>query len=260
MHQAIESCHRLDQVPSHGRQFVVNNCGSTNPRLRFQSRAVESMLAGTGAARYPPLMPLLAPADLRRATRQLTVADPVLAEIIRRVGPCTLKLQTRRFESLARAIIAQQISGAAAKSIFTRLNVALQPRKLTPAALAALPDENLRACGVSPQKLGYLRDLQDRVLSRDVRLPLLHRLADEEVIAALVRVKGIGVWTAQMFLMFSLGRLDVLPHLDLGIRAGMQRLYGLGELPDRATCEAIAAPWRPYATIACWYVWRTGDK
>jgi DNA-3-methyladenine glycosylase II len=196
---------------------------------------------------------------LRKALRHLAEADPVLAELIRRVGPCTLKLQTRRFESLARAIIAQQISGAAAKSIWGRLNTALHPRRVTPEALARIDDPTLRGCGISPQKLGYLRDLQARVLAKDVRLQRLHHLPDDEIIENLVRVKGIGVWTAQMFLMFSLGRLDVLPHLDLGIRAAIQRLYELPELPDRATCEQTAVPWRPYATIACWYLWRSVD-
>lgn len=206
-------------------------------------------------------MPLaLDPADLRLAVRHLRRADPRLAQVIDCHGPCTLTLQTRRFESLTRAIIAQQISGAAAKSIWKRLVATLHPRKLTPHNLAALPDDALRKCGISPQKLGYLRDLQSRVLTKDVPLHRLHHLTDDEVIEALVRVKGIGPWTAQMFLMFSLGRLDVFPHLDLGIRAAIQRLYSLPELPDRATCERHAQPWRPYATIACWYLWRTGDK
>jgi DNA-3-methyladenine glycosylase II len=206
-------------------------------------------------------MPLtLDPTAIRRATRHLRRADPVLAAVIDRVGPCTLTLQSRRFESLTRAIIAQQISGAAAKSIWNRLNLALRPRQLTPANLAALSENDLRQCGISPQKLRYLRDLQSRVLTRDVRLHRLHHLTDDEVIESLIRVKGIGVWTAQMFLMFSLGRLDVLPHLDLGVRSAIQRLYGHPELPDRAACELAAIPWRPYATIACWYLWRSSDK
>lgn len=204
-------------------------------------------------------MPTLDPTVLRKATRHLAQSDPVLAELIGRVGPCTLKLQTRRFESLARAIIAQQISGAAAKSIYLRLNAALRPRKLTPESLALQPDDVLRSCGISPQKLGYLRDLQSRALARDVHLPRLHQFPDHEVIESLVQVKGIGVWTAQMFLIFSLGRLDVLPHQDFGIRSAMQRLYGLRELPDRATCEQTAQPWRPYASIASWYLWRSVD-
>lgn len=204
--------------------------------------------------------PALDPADLRRAVRHLRRADPRLAAVIQHHGPCTLKLQTPRFASLSRAIIAQQISGSAAKSIWKRLLATLHPRRLTPQNLTTLPDEALRQCGISPQKLRYLRDLQARVLSGEVPLHRLHRLPDDDVIESLIRVEGIGLWTAQMFLMFSLGRLDVLPHLDLGIRSAIQRLYSLPSLPDRATCEQFAAPWRPYATIACWYLWRTGDK
>jgi DNA-3-methyladenine glycosylase II len=205
-------------------------------------------------------MPRELPPDVvRRSLRHLRRADPVLREVIERVGPFRMTLQTRRFESLARAIVAQQISGAAARSIWRKLIAAARSRTLTADALAALSDIELRACGVSPQKLSYLRDLHEKVGGRVVRLHRAHRLSDEDVIAELVTVKGIGVWTAQMFLMFSLGRPDVLPHQDLGIRAAIKRLYGLPDLPDRETCEEIAAPWRPHATVACWYLWRSGE-
>lgn len=199
------------------------------------------------------------PAVARRSLKHLRRADPVLAAVIEQVGPLQLKLQSRRFESLARAIIAQQISGAAARSIWNRLHVAVRPKRITAEALARLTDPELRQLGISPQKVSYLRDLQQRVQRREVRLDRLRLLADDEVISQLTQVKGIGVWTAQMFLMFSLGRLDVLPHQDLGIRSAMARLYQLGELPDRDTCEEIARPWRPYATVACWYLWRSSD-
>ncbi len=195
----------------------------------------------------------------RRSLKHLRQADPVLAAVIEQVGPLQLKLQSRRFESLARAIIAQQISGAAARSIWNRLHVAVRPKRITAEALARLTDPELRQLGISPQKVSYLRDLQQRVQRREVRLDRLRLLADDEVISQLTQVKGIGVWTAQMFLMFSLGRLDVLPYQDLGIRSAMARLYQLGELPDRNTCEEIARPWRPYATVACWYLWRSSD-
>jgi DNA-3-methyladenine glycosylase II len=112
---------------------------------------------------------------------------------------------------------------------------------------------------VSPQKAGYLLDLSKKVIDGDVRLPQLSRLPDEAVIAELIKVKGIGEWTAQMFLMFSLGRLDVLPHQDLGIRTALRNLYGLADLPDKAACHNIARPWRPFATIASWYSWRSLD-
>jgi DNA-3-methyladenine glycosylase II len=193
------------------------------------------------------------------ALRRLRRADPVLRGVIDAVGPFGLKLQTRRFESLARAIVAQQISGAAARSIWKRLAMSVHPRRVTAESLADLDDLSLRTAGVSPQKFSYLRDLQEQVNTKQVRLQRLHLLSDEEVIEELVAIKGIGVWTAQMFLMFSLGRLDVLPHQDLGIRAAIKRLYGFAELPNRVECETIASPWRPYATIACWYLWRSAD-
>lgn len=199
----------------------------------------------------------LDPDVVRAALRRLRREDAVLSAVIRRVGPFEMRRQPRRFESLVRAIIAQQISGAAAKSIWNRVATAVRPGRITPESIARLEDADLRQCGLSPQKLAYLRDLQRQVLKGAVRLQRLHRIADEEVIAELTQIKGIGVWTAQMFLMFSLGRADVLPHQDLGIRSAMQRLYGLPVLPDRATCEQVAAPWRPYATVACWYLWRS---
>lgn len=201
----------------------------------------------------------LPPALARRSLKHLRQADPVLAAVIKQVGPLQLKLQARRFESLARAIIAQQISSAAARSIWNRLHGALRPKRITAASLAGLTDIELRQLGISPQKVAYLRDLQLRVERREVRLDRLRYLTDEDVIAELTQVKGIGVWTAQMFLMFSLGRPDVLPHQDLGIRSALARLYQLGDLPDRETCEEIARPWRPYATVACWYLWRSSE-
>lgn len=205
-------------------------------------------------------MPRELPPDVvRKSLRHLRAADPVLRELIERIGPFPMTLHSNRFESLARAIVGQQISGAAARSIWKRLQAATHPRKITAEALSVLPDPVLRQAGLSPQKLSYLRDLLEKVQSRTVRLHRAHRLTDEQIIEELVSVKGIGVWTAQMFLMFSLGRPDVLPHLDLGIRAAIQRLYGLPGLPDRLTCEQIAEPWRPHASIACRYLWRSGD-
>jgi DNA-3-methyladenine glycosylase II len=203
--------------------------------------------------------PLIDPADRRRAVRHLKRADAALAGVIATAGEFDLRLQRHRFESLARAIIAQQISGAAAKSIWKRLQVLVHPRRITAETLALQADPALRSVGISPQKLGYLRDLQAHVTSRSVRIDRLHRLPDEDVIRELVRIKGIGVWTAQMFLMFALGRPDVLPWQDLGIRSAIKKLYGLPDLPDRARCEEIAAPWRPYASVACWYLWRSVD-
>jgi DNA-3-methyladenine glycosylase II len=258
--QCLGCCHGgLVQQGMAGRHFsAIQQRHSTSPP--FDSvRLVVYVLDGCGILLSEFMPAQIPPETIRAARRHLLAADAVLADVIRRVGPFRLRLQTRRFESLARAIIAQQISGAAARSIWERLREAVRPGSVTPERLARLSDPALRACGISPQKLGYLRDLQQRVLTRTVRLHHLHRLDDQDVIAELVQIKGIGVWTAQMFLMFSLGRLDVLPHQDLGIRSAIQRLYGLDALPDRSQCEQVASPWRPYATVACWYLWRSSS-
>lgn len=199
------------------------------------------------------------PDETARALRHLRRRDPVLKEVIRAVGPFRLKRQTNRYEALLRSIIAQQISSRAAHSIYTRLHHTIGAKRLTPQLIGGLPDEAIRGVGISPQKLRYVRDLTERVLSGTLPLHSLHRLSDEDVIAELIAVKGIGVWTAQMFLMFSLGRADVLPHGDLGIQSAMKRLYELETLPSRETCHRVAEPWRPYATYACWYLWRSGE-
>ncbi|HUG90578.1 MAG TPA: DNA-3-methyladenine glycosylase 2 family protein [Planctomycetaceae bacterium] len=193
------------------------------------------------------------------AVKHLRAADPVLRAVIRRVGPFTLRPQRDRFGMLVRSIISQQISVLAARSIRRRLESLVLPERPSAENLGSLSLEQLRSAGLSPQKSSYLADLCGRV--RDGRLDLrtIGRQPDEAVIADLVQVKGIGRWTAQMFLIFALGRLDVLPHDDLGVRAAIRRLYGLAELPDRATSERIARPWRPFASVASWYCWRSID-
>ena len=193
------------------------------------------------------------------ALRHLRSRDRTLRHVIDAVGPFALKRQTNRYQSLLRAIVAQQISATAARSIWKRIQTTAGTRRLTAPILHELTDEQLRAAGLSPQKLRYVRDLTERVSSGALPLRSLHRRSDEEVIEELVQVRGIGVWTAQMFLMFSLGRPDVLPHGDLGIRSAIKTLYELDELPDPSGCEHVAAPWRPYATYACWYLWRSGE-
>jgi DNA-3-methyladenine glycosylase II len=201
----------------------------------------------------------LSPESVRLAQRHLRKRDPVMRRLIDAVGPFTLRLDRDRFRMLVRSIISQQISGKAAKSIRERLEGLVAPEKISPHNLAALSVAELRSAGVSPQKAGYLHDLAAKVDSGAVRLHRVARMSDDEVIAELVQVKGIGVWTAQMCLMFSLGRLDVFPHDDLGIRAALKNLYGLADLPDKETSIEIARPWRPYATIASWYCWRSHE-
>jgi DNA-3-methyladenine glycosylase II len=199
----------------------------------------------------------LSAAEIERGVKHLRRADPVLRAVIRRAGPFALKLKQDRFQALVFSILSQQISGKAALAIRRKLLDRMGPDGLTPENVAALPLEELRAVGLSKQKASYIHDLSARV--RDGSLPLrgLARLSDDDVIEVLIQVKGIGVWTAHMFLIFSLGRLDVMPHGDYGVRSAIQKLYGLQELPDRTTCHRIAERWRPYASIAAWYCWRS---
>ena len=196
---------------------------------------------------------------VRAALKHLRGADPIMREAIRRVGPFRLRLERDRFRILVRSIISQQISTAAARSIRTRLDELVAPERLSAENLARLDRDRLRSAGLSSQKTAYLHNLSEKVRSGEVKLRQIGRKSDENVIAELVQIKGVGRWTAQMFLIFSLGRLDVFPHDDLGIRKNIRNLYGLAELPDKQTCNRIAAPWRPYASVASWYCWRTGD-
>jgi DNA-3-methyladenine glycosylase II len=191
------------------------------------------------------------------ALAHLRSADPVMGRMIEGVGPFVLKAQRNRFQTLVRAIISQQISTAAARSIQAKLEAALEPEGLTPEALLRISLAQMRACGLSPQKQTYLKDLALHVEQRLLRLDQLGSMDDEEVIAELIAVKGIGRWTAQMFLIFTLGRPDIFPHDDLGVRTAIKKAYGLKELPNKVESHKIAEPWRPYATVASWYCWRS---
>lgn len=192
--------------------------------------------------------------------RHFRRADPVLAGVIRRVGPVTLKPERDRFKILVRSIISQQISVGAARSIRNRLEERLMPEGIRPDSLARLSVEDLRAIGVSRPKAGYLLDLAEKCGDGTVRLDRLGRWNDERVIEELIQVRGIGVWSAQMFLIFALGRPDVFPHDDLGVRAAIRELYKLEELPPKNVCLEIGNHWRPYASIGSWYCWRFLDK
>ena len=204
-------------------------------------------------------MPRLDSQLITDAHHHLTASDPIMAEVIDKIGPCTLNRQTNRYRNLVRAIVGQQISSAAAKSVFNKLETQVHSKTLNPEAVAKLTEAELRAVGLSAQKTRYIRDLTEHVLDKRLNLRSLHFKTDEEVIELLTDVKGIGLWTAQMFLMFSLGRPDVLPWGDLGIQVAMKNLYGFESLPKKSECLEIAEPWRPYATIASWYLWRTVD-
>lgn len=193
------------------------------------------------------------------AVRHLKRVDPKLAAVIERIGPCRLQPRTEgtHFDALIRAIVYQQLSGKAAATILSRVLGLYGDASPTPEQLLATPDARLRTAGLSRQKLSYLKSLAEHV--RDGQLPAtsLESLTDEEIVAALVAVKGIGKWTAQMFLMFRLGRPDVLPELDLGVRKGVQRAYRMRALPTPARVLEVGAKWAPYRSVASWYLWRS---
>jgi DNA-3-methyladenine glycosylase II len=197
----------------------------------------------------------------RRAITHLRKVDPRLSAVIDSVGKCTFAPaeHLEHFTAISRSIVFQQLSGKAATTIYNRF-AALFPNDI-PAAhlLVDIPDDKFRAAGLSRQKIGYLRDFASRVNAGDVPIDTLSDLSDEEIIAALVSVKGIGRWTAQMFLMFRLGRLDVLPDLDLGIQKGIQRAYRMRKLPTPKRVLEVGRKWAPYRTIASWYLWRSLD-
>lgn len=195
--------------------------------------------------------------DYPKIQRHLSRRDPVMKRLIAGYGPCTLRFDSDHFAVLARAIVSQQISSKAARSITERLCKTLGRRGLTARAVVAAEIEALRTAGLSASKVRYLKDLAEKTHSGQLRFGDYHDMGDEEVIADLIVVNGIGRWTAEMFLMFSLGRLDVLPVGDLGLRAGVQRQYGLAELPVKNELVELAEPWRPYRSIATWYMWRS---
>jgi DNA-3-methyladenine glycosylase II len=197
--------------------------------------------------------------ESRAAVRHLRRSDPTLRHVIQHVGPFRLRLERNRFGMLVRSILSQQLSTGAARTIRGRLEGLLPPGGLTPQNLAAVSHAEMRSAGVSNQKAEFLADLADATLTGRIRLAKIGRKSDDDVIAELTQVHGIGRWTAQMFLIFSLGRLDVFPFDDLGVRAAIRNLNGLQDLPDKPTAEAVAEKWRPYASVASWYCWRSID-
>ncbi len=198
----------------------------------------------------------------RKAIAHLREVDPTLSRIIDRVGRCDWapRATGTHFDALVRSIIYQQLSGKAAATIHRRLETLTGERAPTPTELLALPDGRLRAAGLSRQKISYLRDLAARVEADEVPLSAIDELHDDAVIAALVGVKGIGRWTAQMFLMFRLGRPDVLPELDLGIRKAIRIEYRKRAMPTSVQVQRTGARWSPYCSVASWYLWRSLDN
>ena len=200
--------------------------------------------------------------NTRAAVTHLKRADPKLAAVIEAVGPCRFaaRAEGTHFEAVARSIVYQQLSGKAAGTIHRRFHALFGDRAPEPRELTATSDEDLRSAGLSRQKIGYLRDLAARVAAGEVPLDVIDTLADEDAIDALTKVKGVGRWTAQMFLMFRLGRPAVLPELDLGVQNAIQRAYHMRKRPLPKDVLRIGAKWAPYRTVASWYLWRSLDN
>jgi DNA-3-methyladenine glycosylase II len=193
---------------------------------------------------------------MKEAIQRLKRADPVLSEIIDRVGEYRIEFRSPDFETLVKSIIYQQLSGRVASVIFGRLAKAVGG-KITPANLLKLRPARMRTLGLSGQKTAYIRDLARHARNGTVAFDDLAALTDQQVAERLTQVKGIGPWTVHMFLIFALRRTDVLPSGDLGIRNAIRKAYGLAELPLAADIEAMAERWRPYCTMASWYLWRS---
>jgi DNA-3-methyladenine glycosylase II len=195
--------------------------------------------------------------DWTDALSHLTAADPGLAPLIEAHGAPAIAPTSDAIQSLARAIVGQQLSGAAARTIWARV-LALYPRNKFPGAAKLLetPDADLRGAGLSGAKVAAVKDLARHVVEKRLMPRRLPAATDDEVSAMLLPIRGIGPWSVDMFLMFALARPDVLPVGDLGIRKGMQRHFGLRRLPEPTRMRKLAEPWRPFRTIASWYMWR----
>lgn len=196
---------------------------------------------------------------MKRAIRHLKTSDPVLAAIIERVGPIKPAYGEPTFESLAESIVYQQLHGKAAATIYGRFEAAAGG-KVTPESVLALTEAQMRACGLSKQKLSYIRDLAAKTLSGDVDFEQLPEMSDDDVIEHLTRVKGIGMWSAQMFLMFALRRPNVMPTGDFGIRTAIMKAYRKRKMPKPKGMLKLARNWEPYCSIACYYLWRSLDN
>lgn len=191
------------------------------------------------------------------AIQYLCKVDSNLEKIIRIVGKYSIKIRNDPFQSLVESIIYQQLASRAANAIYNRFINYYGNKQVTPIGILNSPNENLKKVGLSNRKVDYLKDLASHVYDGRINLEELSKMNDEEIINKLINVKGIGRWTSEMFLIFSLGRQDVLPITDLGVRKAMQKVYSLSELPKPNTMMEIAKPWRPYRSIATWYLWKS---
>jgi DNA-3-methyladenine glycosylase II len=193
------------------------------------------------------------------ATDHLAQHDEIIASLIEQVGPCTMRFERNRFRMLVRSIIGQQLSAKAASTIRGRFETLVGSKRYPAKDVCALNTDQLRSVGLSSRKASYILTLAEGVASEQIKLNRLGRLSNDEVIGELTRIKGVGRWTAHMFLIFSLRRLDVLPYDDMGVRGAIRRFYDLDVVPDIEMMDHIAAPWRPYASVASWYCWQGLD-
>jgi DNA-3-methyladenine glycosylase II len=194
---------------------------------------------------------------MKKALNHLRKADPVMGAIIERVGPFTIEYRDPIFETLVRSIVYQQLHGKAALTIFTRLKEATKAEPMTPESILKLTPARMRKLGLSQQKLTYIRELARMTRDGEIDFEQCQGLKDTHVVEHLTRVKGVGEWTAHMFLIFALRRTDVLPTGDLGVRAAIRKAYDLAELPTPDEMRQLAAAWSPYSSIASWYLWRS---
>ncbi len=197
---------------------------------------------------------------LQQAEAELSSADPILAKVIKKVGSCRIKRVGGGYEVLVRSILSQQISTAAARTVLERLVARMPNGKLSADAISQLSDDVLQATGISRQKRSYLRDLTQKTLDGTINFRVLSRLDDESAISTLVQVKGVGRWTAQMFLMFWLERPDIFAPDDLGLQNACTHLYGLGDRVSPRELSEFSKRWSPWRTVAAWYLWRSLEK
>jgi DNA-3-methyladenine glycosylase II len=193
---------------------------------------------------------------MKKAVTHLRKSDPVMAAIIERVGACRMTYREATFEALARAIVFQQLSTKAASTIFGRFSEAAGG-VITPESINDLSVGEMRRCGLSKQKISYIRDLAGHALSGSLDLRRTESMSDEDVIVMLTSIKGIGLWTAHMFLIFALRRPNILATGDLGVRTAIKKAYRKRKMPTHKDVEKIAKVWHPYCSVACWYLWRS---
>jgi len=186
--------------------------------------------------------------------------DPKFAKIIMQVGDYNVKITKNRYQSLVESIISQQLSGYAANSIIKKFRKLYKSKFPKPRDVIKTSDSKLRTTGLSKMKIVYIKELSKKIESKELNMRKISTQSDEQVIEVLTDVKGIGRWTAEMFLIFSLGRLDILPVGDLGLKKGIQSMYSLKELPEKEQIEQLAESWKPYRTVATWYLWKSLQK